>query len=382
MKKLFPLLVLAVAATSLFAQKDKAAPVELKNSLDSVNYAYGMTLANNLKRVMDKDLNIKLLLAGLNDVVNGTAARISADESTKRFNEYNTKISLPRIAAMWKDENAKFLEENKKRQGVITTASGLQYEVMKKGTGTVSPKASDKVEVHYHGTMTDGQIFDSSVQRGKTSSFGLSQVIPGWTEGLQYMKEGDKFKFFIPYNLAYGEQGRGATIKGFSTLIFEVELFKIMPAESGSNPTATPRPEEASAAACNAEKAAGQAFLTENKKRPGVTTTASGLQYEVLTRSTGTVSPKATDKVEVHYHGTLLNGKVFDSSVNRGETITFGLNQVIKGWTEGLQLMKEGDKFKFFIPSELAYGNNSPGSGIPAGATLVFEVELFKVNPK
>ncbi len=250
------LLVLAVAATSLFAQKDKAAPVELKNSLDSVNYAYGMTLANNLKRVMDKDLNIKPLTGWSECRCQWIAAtKITTEEATnRRFNEYNTKIAQPRITARWKDDNAKFLEDNKKRPGVTTTASGLQYEVMKKGTGTVSPKASDKVEVHYHGTMIDGQIFDSSVQRGKTASFGLNQVIPGWTEGLQYMKEGDKFKFFIPYNLAYGEQARGATIKGFSTLIFEVELFKIMPAESGSNPTASPRPEDASAAACNAKK--------------------------------------------------------------------------------------------------------------------------------
>ena len=102
---------------------------------------------------------------------------------------------------------------------------------------------------------------------------------------------------------------------------------------------------------------------------------------EILKKGTGSVSPKATDKVEVHYHGTLISGFIFDSSVNRGETITFGLNQVIKGWTEGLQLMKAGDKFKFYIPSEIAYGDSTPGAGIPPGATLIFEVELFKVNP-
>ncbi|MEY3195374.1 MAG: hypothetical protein RIQ78_1471 [Bacteroidota bacterium] len=229
MKKTLLLLVLAGASTSLFAQKDKPTAVELKSSLDSVNYAYGMNIASNLKRVMDSDLNVKLFLAGLNDVINGTAAKLSNDQANARFNEYNTKVAQPRISGRWKDENTKFLEENKKRPGVITTASGLQYEVMKKGAGTVSPKASDKVEVHYHGTMIDGQIFDSSVQRNKTATFGLSQVISGWTEGLQYMAEGDKFKFFIPYNLAYGEQARSAVIKGFSTLIFEVELFKINP---------------------------------------------------------------------------------------------------------------------------------------------------------
>ena len=129
-------------------------------------------------------------------------------------------------------------------------------------------------------------------------------------------------------------------------------------------------------------KAVGMKFLEENKKREGVMTTASGLQYEVITRGTGTESPTATDKVRVHYHGTNIDGSVFDSSVERGETISFGLNQVIKGWTEGLQLMKVGDKFKFYIPAELAYGDRSPSPKIKPNATLVFEVELFEINPK
>ncbi|KHT59794.1 peptidylprolyl isomerase [Photobacterium gaetbulicola] len=124
---------------------------------------------------------------------------------------------------------------------------------------------------------------------------------------------------------------------------------------------------------------AGETFLAENKEKAGVQTTASGLQYLVLQQGTGTVHPKPSDKVTVHYHGTLLNGTVFDSSVDRGETIQFGLNQVIKGWTEGLQLMVEGEKTRFFIPAELAYGNRSIGA-IPPGSVLIFDVELFKIN--
>jgi FKBP-type peptidyl-prolyl cis-trans isomerase len=120
------------------------------------------------------------------------------------------------------------LENNKKRKEVTTTSSGLQYEVMKRGNGTVSPKETDKVEVHYHGTLISGEVFDSSVERGQPAQFGLNQVIKGWTEGLQYMKEGDKFKFFIPAELAYGERGAGGKIKPGSTLIFEVELLKIV----------------------------------------------------------------------------------------------------------------------------------------------------------
>lgn len=123
----------------------------------------------------------------------------------------------------------------------------------------------------------------------------------------------------------------------------------------------------------------GQEFLAENKQQEGVKTTESGLQYLVLQEGTGTVYPKTSDKVTVHYHGTLLDGTVFDSSVERGESIQFGLGQVIKGWTEGLQLMVEGEKTRLFIPSELAYGNRSVGS-IPAGSVLIFDVELIKIN--
>lgn len=124
---------------------------------------------------------------------------------------------------------------------------------------------------------------------------------------------------------------------------------------------------------------AGEEFLAKNGLEEGVTTTTTGLQYTVLSTGTGTVHPTAIDKVTVHYHGTLLDGTVFDSSTDRGEPITFGLNQVIKGWTEGVQLMVVGEKMRFFIPSKLAYGNQSTGA-IKGGSTLVFDVELIAIN--
>ena len=127
------------------------------------------------------------------------------------------------------------------------------------------------------------------------------------------------------------------------------------------------------------EKAKGRAFLAENGKKEGVITTSSGLQYKVITMGTG-AKPTATDKVRVHYHGTTLDGEVFDSSVQRGETIAFPLNQVIKGWTEGLQLMPIGSKFIFYIPSDLAYGDRGAGPSIKPGATLIFEVKLFEIE--
>ncbi len=137
--------------------------------------------------------------------------------------------------------------------------------------------------------------------------------------------------------------------------------------------------QKAQAAKAGEVKASAAKFLAENGKREGVTTTASGLQYEVLKKGEG-AKPVPTDKVNVHYHGTLLSGKVFDSSVDRGEPITFGVQEVIKGWTEGLQLMSVGSKYKFFIPADLAYGDNGAGADIGPGETLVFEVELLKIE--
>ena len=135
----------------------------------------------------------------------------------------------------------------------------------------------------------------------------------------------------------------------------------------------------ANAATPEENKAKGEAFLAENAKKPNIVTTASGLQYEILSKGSGTASPSATDKVTVHYRGTTIDGKEFDSSYSRGEPATFPLNHVIKGWTEGVQLMKVGDKFRFYIPSDLAYGAHGAG---PIGPyeTLIFEVELLKIN--
>jgi FKBP-type peptidyl-prolyl cis-trans isomerase len=127
-------------------------------------------------------------------------------------------------------------------------------------------------------------------------------------------------------------------------------------------------------------KAAGTAFLAENAKKPNIVTTATGLQYEVLTAGTGTTSPSATDNVTVHYKGTTLNGEEFDSSYSRGEPATFPLNRVIAGWTEGVQLMKEGAKYRFYIPSELAYGAQGAGRSIGPNAALIFDVELIKIQ--
>lgn len=257
----------------------------------------------------------------------------------------------------------KFLADNAKRRGVNVTASGLQYEVLQRGAaGGFSPKATDLVAVHYVGTTVDGKEFDSSRARGAAARFPLNAVIPGWTEGVQLMKEGDRFRFVIPSALAYGEKGtEGGPIGPNQALIFDVELLKVSNAARGL--------------------AASTKWLADNAKKPGVKTTASGLQYEVISRGGGGKKPIADNVVRVHYKGTLTDGTEFDSSYARGEPAEFPLAGVIPGWTEGVQLMNAGDKFRFFIPANLGYGEQgTPDGGIGPNDALVFEVELLEVK--
>ncbi|TNE60597.1 MAG: FKBP-type peptidyl-prolyl cis-trans isomerase [Bacteroidetes bacterium] len=204
------------------------AQAELKTSADSASYAYGVLLGNSLKRQMPADLDLDLALGALADVMKNGPVLFDPQQASVIFSTYNTALQAKAGEAS-KMAGEKFLAENKKRESVMTTESGLQYEILSRGDGSESPSATDRVKVHYHGTNVDGSVFDSSVERGEPITFGLNQVIPGWTEGLQLMHVGDKFKFFIPANLAYGERSPSPKIKPFSTLIFEVELFEINP---------------------------------------------------------------------------------------------------------------------------------------------------------
>lgn len=359
---------------------------------------------------------------------------------------------------------------------VVTTASGLKYSILTPGEKDgPRPKLGDRVKVHYTGWLTDGKIFDSSVQRGQPAEFALGRVIEGWNEGVALMTKGARVKLTIPPELAYGDAGAGADIPPKATLIFEVELldFTVGPAlpvwhdpdpkkqqkndkglvvetlcEGSGEPVGPDAALEVKFAFWNpkkqlvdcselgqtiygsannfrlelfkqllptlkpgtrvrcevppelafGEKGAGgklpgnttsiwevevsrkievPAFSMSDEKK--LVTTKSGLKYEVIKEGTGK-TPTERDQVAAFYTGWRTDGKEFDSAHRRGQPMPFSVSGVIRGWTEGLQLMKEGAIYKFTIPPELAYGAQGAGADIPPNATLVFLVELVKVG--
>lgn len=197
--------------------------VDMSKEMDVVSYSYGVSIGENLKAQGINDMNFSALSKGLIESMLGRQTIISAEEAQNILNEYMTKLSEARMKEI-KAQAQAFLAENAKKEGVVTTESGLQYQVMKKGEGSDHPKANSKVTVHYHGTKIDGSVFDSSVDRGEPATFGLNQVIKGWTEGVQLMTVGSKYRFYVPSDLAYGDRGAGGKIGPGETLIFEVEL--------------------------------------------------------------------------------------------------------------------------------------------------------------
>lgn len=194
--------------------------------MDKLSYAWGLAMGQQLRGMGVKDLNVEDYAAAVKAVFEGTESAIPFEEAQTLINEYLQNLEEEMTKAA-REAGEKFLEENKKNEGVKVTASGLQYVVEKEGEGA-QPAATDEVTVHYTGKLLNGQVFDSSVQRGEPATFPLNRVIPGWTEGVQLMKEGAKYTFFIPSDLAYGPQGIPNAIPPHSTLIFEVELIKVI----------------------------------------------------------------------------------------------------------------------------------------------------------
>lgn len=199
--------------------------INAQEKMDSLSYSMGILVAQNLKQQGFTTLEGASFAKGLEDVMQDKKLAISLEHANQLAQKYLTEQQAKAHSGTI-EAGRKFLSENAKKQGVVSLPSGLQYEIITEGTGP-KPAASDKVKVHYHGTLLDGTVFDSSVERGSPAEFGVTQVISGWVEALQLMPTGSKWRLFIPSDLAYGERGAGAQIKPFSTLIFEVELLGI-----------------------------------------------------------------------------------------------------------------------------------------------------------
>ena len=200
--------------------------------MDKLSYALGLGIGRQLSQMGAADLNIDDFAQAVKDMIDGKEPQVAAAEAQQIVEDFFRKQEERQRAEAAekykgaKSEGEKYLSENAKKEGVVTLPSGLQYQVLKEGNGK-SPKATDKVVCHYEGMLIDGTMFDSSVQRGEPATFPLNGVIAGWTEGLQLMKEGAKYRFFIPYQLGYGERGAGASIPPFATLVFDVELIEV-----------------------------------------------------------------------------------------------------------------------------------------------------------
>lgn len=219
------LFILGVAATLVACNQENYTNAELTTQIDSVSYSLGISVANNLKNSGFESIETDAMASAFNDVFSDKEVRITEDEANLLIQDYFLELSEKKSQEATA-EGSSFLIENAKKEGVITTSSGLQYEIITNGTGA-TPSEYEKVTVHYHGTLLDGTVFDSSVDRGQPATFPVNGVIPGWVEALQLMNVGSKYKLYIPSDLAYGERGAGGAIGPNATLIFEVELLSI-----------------------------------------------------------------------------------------------------------------------------------------------------------
>ena len=194
--------------------------------MDKFSYGLGMGIGQNLLSMGVKDMSVEDFIKGISDVLAGSKTEMTHMEAQKVVNEHFRKLAEEAYAVN-KEAGEKFLAENANKEGVVVLPSGLQYEVLVEGNGK-KPSATDRVQCHYEGTLIDGTIFDSSIKRGEPAVFGVNQVIMGWVEALQLMQEGAKWRLYIPYNMAYGENGAGEMIPPYSALVFDVELIKVL----------------------------------------------------------------------------------------------------------------------------------------------------------
>lgn len=320
------------------------------------------------------------------------------DDTAAEIAETQAEIDAREAAAATQDDGVQidtsaadaeaFLADNAARDGVRVTESGLQIETLEAGEGP-SPTAENVLRFTYQVTTADGTVLDSSeglpgpVVVPSYEAMGL----PGLVEAVPQMREGERARITMPPSLAFGEQvPPGAGVGPNEVVIFEMTLVEVIAPDDEARFAELQAEQEAQQLAANAELAAqaeanaaeSEAFLAKKASEDGVSATDSGLLYEVIEDGGDAGAPAATDVVRVHYHGTLPNGEIFDSSVDRGQPSEFPLNGVIAGWTEGLQLMQPGDKYRFYVPADLAYGKLGR-PGIPPSQALIFEVELIEV---
>jgi FKBP-type peptidyl-prolyl cis-trans isomerase FkpA len=345
--------VLSLAPAFAAAQADKGPRTEEQKTF----YALGIWLAQQVEPFGLTGADLKYVQMGLQDAALGKKAQVELSTYGPRIGD----LAKARMQAKTDKEmkrSQSFLDKAAKEPGAQKLPSGLVYSELQAGGGA-SPAAQDTVKALYKGTLVDGTVFDSSEKHGPAPmEFALDKVIPCWTEGIQKMKVGGKARLVCPSEIAYGDRGQGA-IPGGAALIFEVELVDIVKKEA---------PRDA------------KEFLDKAAKEKGAKAFPSGMIYKEIKPGKG-ASPKAEDTVKAHYHGTFPDGKVFDSSVDRGQPAEFPLQHVIKCWQEGLPRMKVGGKSKLVCPAAIAYGEGGR-SGIPGGSTLIFEVELLDIVKK
>lgn len=314
------------------------------------------------------------------------AAEAEADEA-----------SLPLGVDESADEEAAdaYLARNAAREGVRVTDSGVQVETLEAGDGP-SPTARDILRIDYELAVADGTVLDSSERAGGPVILpGYEQLgMPGLIEAVPTLAEGERARITLPPAMAFGDQALppGAPVSADDVVVFTIRLVEVISPDDEARLAELQEEEQARRVAAQeammaqveeqraANQAASEAFLAEKRAEEGVRTTDSGLLYEVVEGGGEGASPAATDRVRVQYRGTLPSGETFDSSYDRGQPAEFGLDQVIAGWTEGLQLMKPGETYRFYIPSDLAYGQSgTPGGPIGPDQALVFDVELLDV---
>ena len=253
---------------------------------------------------------------------------------------------------------------------VQSTPSGIYYVIEKEGNGQAHPDMNSKIKAHYHGTLLDGTIFDSSVDRGQPFTFQLGQVIKGWQQAIPILTKGGKGKFIIPSGLAYGTQGAGEKIGPNSVLVFDIELIDFFDKNEYLKKQAEQKKKQA-----EIDKILILEYLKANHLQ--AQSTASGIYYMIEDPGEGTDHPNTESSIMAHYNGYLLDGTVFDSSIQREEPLKFSLGRVIPGWQEAIPLLKKGGKGTSIIPSGLAYGPQGAGETIKPNSVLVFYIELI-----